>query len=88
MRPSTVGRFASHVSSGCTSAGDPGRAAEILVRVIKHERLPSHLLLGAGAAQMAIDYSHRQIAEAITWQRVSASADFGAPYPVDPPTAQ
>jgi NAD(P)-dependent dehydrogenase (short-subunit alcohol dehydrogenase family) len=79
----TVGQFASHVSSGRTSAGDPKRAAEIIVRAIKHAQLPGHLLLGAGAAQMAIDYSGRQLDEATAWQEVSASADFDAPYPVE-----
>lgn len=67
------------------SAGDPKRAGEILVRVVKQAQLPSHLLLGAGAAQMAIDYSGDQIAEATVWQQVSASADFGAPHPVELP---
>lgn len=81
----TVGRFASLRGSGRLSAGDPKRAAEILVRVIKDAQLPSHLLLGAGAAQMAIDYSGRQITEATAWQGVSASADFGAVYPVELP---
>jgi NAD(P)-dependent dehydrogenase (short-subunit alcohol dehydrogenase family) len=81
----TVGQFASHVSSGRTSAGDPKRAAEIIVRAIKHAQLPGHLLLGAGAARMAIDYSGRQLDEATAWQEVSASADFDAPHPVELP---
>jgi NAD(P)-dependent dehydrogenase (short-subunit alcohol dehydrogenase family) len=81
----TVGQFASHVSSGRTSAGDPKRAAEIIVRAIRQAQLPGHLLLGAGAAQMAIDYSGRQLDEATAWQEVSASADFDAPYPVELP---
>ena len=81
----TVGAFPDHVSSGRTSAGDPQRAAEIIVRVVKHTSPPSHLLLGAAAAQMAIAYSENQIAEATAWQEVSASADFGAPYPIELP---
>jgi NAD(P)-dependent dehydrogenase (short-subunit alcohol dehydrogenase family) len=81
----TVGQFAEHVSSGQTSAGDPQRAAEILVRVLKRDHLPGHLLLGAGAVTMALDYSRAQIAEATTWQDVSASADFGQHYPVELP---
>jgi NAD(P)-dependent dehydrogenase (short-subunit alcohol dehydrogenase family) len=84
----TVGEFASYVSNGCTSASDPERAGEILVRVVKRARLPGHLLLGAGAAQMAIGYSGRQIAEATAGREVSASADFGAPYPVELPAAR
>jgi hypothetical protein len=55
------------------------------VRVIKHAQLPGHLLLGAGAAQMAIDYSGRQPDEAAVWQEVSASADFDAQYTVELP---
>ena len=84
----TVGQFASLVSSGRTSEGDPKRAAEIIVRVIKHAQLSGHLLLGAGAAQMAIDYSGRQLDEATAWQEVSASADFDAPYPVELPASR
>jgi hypothetical protein len=65
----------------------PERAGEILVRVVKHAWLPGHLLLGSGAAHVAIDYSRGQIAEATAWQDVSASADFGATYPVELPAA-
>ena len=81
----TVGAFAELIRASGSPAGDPDRAAEILVRLVKRGHLPSHLLLGAGAAGMAIDYSRRQIAEASAWQAVSASADFGAEFPVDMP---
>jgi hypothetical protein len=54
--------------------------------VIKRQNLPSHLLLGAGAVQMAQNYSRNQLAEAATWESVSRSADFGQEYPVDLPT--
>ncbi len=81
----TVGTFAARVRGSNSPAGDPNRAAEILVRVVKSEHLPSHLLLGAGAAEMALDYSRRQMAEANSWPAVSASADFGAEYPVPLP---
>ena len=57
--------------------GDPVRAAEILVRVVKHPNLPSH------AASAALDYSRHQIEKAETWADVSRSADFGQPYPVE-----
>jgi NAD(P)-dependent dehydrogenase (short-subunit alcohol dehydrogenase family) len=73
----TVGAFANQVR-GSSPAGDPDRAAEILVRIAKRKRLPSHLLLGAGAARMALAYSQKQIDEAGAWQTISASADFGA----------
>ncbi|TDC74640.1 SDR family NAD(P)-dependent oxidoreductase [Streptomyces hainanensis] len=80
----TVGAFADLVRGG-GSAGDPDRAADILVRVVKREHLPGHLLLGGGAARMAVDHSRRQIAEAEAWRTVSGSADSGAEYPVELP---
>ena len=80
----TVGAFAELIRGG-SPAGDPDRAAGILVRVVKREHLPSHLLLGAGAADMALGYSRQQIAEASAWRAVSASADFDAEYPVAMP---
>jgi NAD(P)-dependent dehydrogenase (short-subunit alcohol dehydrogenase family) len=73
--------------SGLMTAGDPVRAAEILVRVVKHPDMPSHLLLGAYAATAALDYSRKQLEEAAKWADVSRSADFGQPYPVDLPAA-
>ena len=82
----TVGAFADAVRGG--AKGDPDRAAEILVRVAKSDNVPTHLLFGAGAAKMALDYSQSQIVEASAWQAVSASADFGAEYPVDLPAAR
>jgi NAD(P)-dependent dehydrogenase (short-subunit alcohol dehydrogenase family) len=81
----TVGAFATAIRGG--AKGDPDRAAEILVRVAKSDNIPTHLLFGAGAATMALDYSQSQIAEASAWQAVSASADFGADYPVELPEA-
>lgn len=73
----TVGSFADRLRS-TPPVGDPDRAADILVRAVKRDSVPSHLIVGAGAARMAIAYSHDQIAEAQAWQAVSASADFDA----------
>ena len=83
----TVGAMAELLRRGTSQVGDPDRAAEILLRIVQSGDLPTHLLLGAGAARMALDYSHSQIAEATAWQAVSASADTGADYPVDLPAA-
>jgi NAD(P)-dependent dehydrogenase (short-subunit alcohol dehydrogenase family) len=66
-------------------AGDPVRAAEIIVRVAKRRDVPSHLLLGVNAADMALDYSGRQLEQARVWQAVSRSADLAEPYPADFP---
>jgi NAD(P)-dependent dehydrogenase (short-subunit alcohol dehydrogenase family) len=69
-------------------AGDPVRAAEIIVRVVKRGNPPSHLLLGVTAIEMALDYSRRQLAEATAWESVSRSADYAEPYPADFPPAK
>jgi NAD(P)-dependent dehydrogenase (short-subunit alcohol dehydrogenase family) len=69
-------------------AGDPARAAEIIVATVKRDSLPSHLLLGVNAAEMALGYSRRQLAEATAWENVSRSADYAEPYPAEyPPDA-
>lgn len=81
----TVGELVRNFEQMGSAAGDPQRAAEILVRVVKRENLPSHLLLGALAVEMAQNYSRAQLEEAATWQEVSASADFGRAYPVELP---
>jgi NAD(P)-dependent dehydrogenase (short-subunit alcohol dehydrogenase family) len=62
--------------------GDPERAAAILTRILDRSDLPSHLLLGATAVTMALDYSKQQIGEATKWASVGRSADLGQPYPV------
>ncbi|MFF0298494.1 SDR family NAD(P)-dependent oxidoreductase [Kitasatospora sp. NPDC004614] len=70
------------------AAGDPERAAEIIVRTVRGGELPSHLLLGVNAVTMALEYSRRQLAEATAWEQVSRSADFAEPYPVELPAAR
>ncbi|MFE4330818.1 SDR family NAD(P)-dependent oxidoreductase [Streptomyces sp. NPDC056831] len=72
----TVGEMV-RLFSGATAQGDPKRAGEILVRVVKHPTPPTHLVIGAGAVQMAQNYSRSQLEEAATWEAVSRSADFG-----------
>ncbi|MGK5740582.1 SDR family NAD(P)-dependent oxidoreductase [Micromonospora sp. URMC 103] len=81
----TVGAMANRAGNPLLTAGDPNRAAEILVRVVGRRVLPSHLLVGAYAAKSAMDYSRRQLAEAQAWEQVSRSADFDQPYPVELP---
>lgn len=77
----TVGTFATRIRSA-NVAGDPDRAAGILVRLAKSDHIPTHLPLGAYAVRSALDYSQSQIEEATAWQAVSTSGDFGAEYPV------
>jgi NAD(P)-dependent dehydrogenase (short-subunit alcohol dehydrogenase family) len=72
----TVGAVVRMLSAPASAAGDPKRAGKILVRVVKQQDLPSHLILGAGAVEMAQDYSRSQLAEAAAWEPISRSADF------------
>jgi len=66
-------------------AGDPARAAEIIVNTVKRDNPPSHLLLGVTAVRMSVNYCNRQLAEATAWENVSQSADFAEPYPAEYP---
>jgi NAD(P)-dependent dehydrogenase (short-subunit alcohol dehydrogenase family) len=69
-------------------AGDPLRAAEIIVQAVKRGDPPTHLLLGVTAVETALDYSRRQLAEATAWESVSRSADYAEPYPAEFPPAK
>src|ERR1700730_10624366 len=66
-------------------AGDPVRAAEILVQIAKRRDIPYHLPLGVTAAEGSIRLDEQLLAEDRTWRAVSRSADFAdfaEPYPV------
>lgn len=82
----TVGAMNRRVRQAAEAAvGDLRRAAEIIVRTVRRDEIPSHLLLGVNAVTMALDYSHGQLREATTWEKVSRSADFDEPYPAQLP---
>jgi NAD(P)-dependent dehydrogenase (short-subunit alcohol dehydrogenase family) len=63
-------------------AGDPARAAEILVQVAKRRDIPHHLPLGVNAVEMSIRLDEQLLIHDRKWQDVSRSADFTEPYPV------
>jgi NAD(P)-dependent dehydrogenase (short-subunit alcohol dehydrogenase family) len=67
------------------TAGDPARAAEIIVKAVRRDNPPAHLLLGMTAVDMALDYSSHQVDEATRWESVSRSADYAEPYPAEFP---
>ncbi|GAA4173590.1 SDR family NAD(P)-dependent oxidoreductase [Gryllotalpicola koreensis] len=82
----TVGAMNTRMrQTGSRPAGDPKRAAEIIVQTAKRADIPSHLPLGVNAVDMSIAYSEAQLAEARRWQAVSRSADFAEEYPVEFP---
>ncbi|MFF7995824.1 SDR family NAD(P)-dependent oxidoreductase [Kitasatospora xanthocidica] len=68
--------------AGAGAAGDPVRAAEILVRVAKRRDIPDHLPLGVNAAEGSIAMDRRLLADDTKWRAVSRSADFAEAYPV------
>ncbi|MCW3043663.1 MAG: oxidoreductase [Actinobacteria bacterium] len=71
-------------SSVATWAGDPARAAKIIVGLVRLDEPPLRLLLGASAVESAEKASQARAAEAEKWAAVSRSADFGADVPVLP----
>ncbi len=66
-------------------AGDPVRAAEILVQVAKRRDIPYHLPLGVTAAEWSIRHDEQLLAQDRKWRAVSRSADFAEPYPAEFP---
>ncbi len=83
---STVGVMNTRVRQSAEGpAGDPDRAAEILVRVAKRRDIPEHLPLGVNAAEASIRLDEQLLAEDRRWRQVGRSADFSEPYPVDFP---
>jgi NAD(P)-dependent dehydrogenase (short-subunit alcohol dehydrogenase family) len=67
-------------------AGDPVRAATILVQVASRRHLPHHLPLGVNATEGSIRLDEQLLAQDRAWSDVSRSADFNEPYPVEFPT--
>jgi hypothetical protein len=62
-------------------AGDPARAAEILVQVAKPRDIPYHLPLGVNGAEGSVRLDEQLLAQDRKWREVSRSADFSEPYP-------
>jgi len=81
-----VGRYAASTDSASSlQAGDPERAAEILVRLAGHDGLPHNLPLGVNASRMSIAFDRSQLESDEAWAAVGRSADFDEPYPADFP---
>jgi NAD(P)-dependent dehydrogenase (short-subunit alcohol dehydrogenase family) len=84
---STVGVMNSRVRQSTDGpAGDPTRAAEILVRVAKRRDIPDHLPLGVNAVEGSIRLDELLLAEDRRWSDVSRSADLTEPYPTEFPS--
>lgn len=81
----TVGAMNTVRTSDAVAAGDPARAADILVRMSRRTHLPYHLPLGVNAVDGSIRQDESLLAEDRIWAEVGRSADFAEPYPVDFP---
>jgi NAD(P)-dependent dehydrogenase (short-subunit alcohol dehydrogenase family) len=82
----TVGAMNSRVRQADDGpAGDPERAAAILVQVAKRDDIPDHLPLGVNAVEGSIRLDRQLLADDEKWSEVGRSADSSQPYPVDFP---
>ena len=82
----TVGAMNSRVRQSTDGpAGDPTRAAAILVQVAKRRDIPDHLPLGVNAVEGSIRLDEQLLAEDSRWSAVGRSADYGEPYPIELP---
>jgi NAD(P)-dependent dehydrogenase (short-subunit alcohol dehydrogenase family) len=73
----TVGRI--HEMRRCANgsqAGDPARAARIIIDVVESPEPPRRLLLGSDAVEIALANGTERNEEARQWATVSRSADF------------
>ncbi len=85
---STVGAMNSQMrQAGAGAAGDPDRAAQILVALAKRDDLSTNLPLGVNATEMSVAQDRRLLESDQRWAAVSRSADFGEPFPVEVPPA-
>lgn len=85
---STVGAMNARMrQTGDGPAGDPDRAAQILVALAKRDDLPANLPLGVNATEMSVAQDRRLLESDLRWAAVSRSADFAEPFPVEFPPA-
>lgn len=83
---STVGAMNAHMrQGGAGAAGDPDRAAQILVALAKRDDLPTNLPLGVNATEMSVAQDRRLLESDLRWAAVSRSADFAEPFPAELP---
>jgi NAD(P)-dependent dehydrogenase (short-subunit alcohol dehydrogenase family) len=57
---------------------DPGKVAQLVLRLADSDRLPAHLLLGSDAVKYAAQAEATRAADAERWKKVSISTDVGA----------
>lgn len=83
---STVGAMNARMrQTGDGPAGDPDRAAQILVALARRDDLPTNLPLGVNATEMSVAQDRRLLESDERWSAVSRSADFAGAFPVEFP---
>ncbi|MFD6447391.1 SDR family NAD(P)-dependent oxidoreductase [Promicromonospora sp. NPDC060204] len=83
---STVGAMNARMrQAGAGAAGDPARAAQILVALASRDDLPDNLPLGVNATEMSVAQDRRLLESDRRWSAVSRSADFAEPFPAELP---
>jgi NAD(P)-dependent dehydrogenase (short-subunit alcohol dehydrogenase family) len=84
----TVGAMHTRVRNTASGpAGDPERAAEILVQVAGRDDIPHNLPLGVNASDFAIAQDRRLLNSDSLWASVGRSADYEQPYPGEYPAS-
>jgi NAD(P)-dependent dehydrogenase (short-subunit alcohol dehydrogenase family) len=63
-------------------AGDPIKAAEVLLKLLTTENPPVHLLLGSDALKLVREKIDSLAGEITAWEDVTLSTDFGSQAPV------
>ncbi|MFY9529092.1 MAG: SDR family NAD(P)-dependent oxidoreductase [Candidatus Acidiferrales bacterium] len=61
---------------------DPGKVAQVVLRLAASDHLPAHLLLGSDAVQYAGQAEATRAADAERWREISVSTDVNAPGPL------
>jgi short-subunit dehydrogenase len=69
-------RAAREAKSG-KQAGDPAKAAQVLLDLVESEHPPVHLVLGSDALKLVSEKLVAMQEEVAAWQDVSRSTDFG-----------
>jgi len=57
-------------------AGDPRKAAQVLLKIVESESPPTHLLLGNDALRLVDERLAALSSEIKAWESVSCSTDF------------
>ena len=69
-------RMAATAQRSGQQAGDPARAAQVMMQITQEENPPRHLVLGNGGLETVLKRMRARLAEIETWEAVGRSTDF------------